>query len=303
MKFLILCREPRLYSCQRLQQAAEKRGIGVDILDPNRFLLKLNGGTFQLYYQEGEHYQKHRPKGEILASYQGILPRFGTASTTMGCHVLRHWEMQNIAVLNRSEAFILARDKWQSLQVLQGKGIPTPDTLISGELYAVDDALAQYPLPSVIKTLSGSQGVGVMLAEGQSSALSLLETLSEAKIPTLLQRFIQEAKGEDIRAFVVGNRVVASMQRLGCDGEFRANIHRGGKAISIELSEAEQRLAVEATRALGLDVAGVDLIRAKMGTLVLEVNASPGLEMIETVSGVDIAGLMIEALCQKRQLG
>lgn len=296
MKLLMLCREPRLYSCQRLKQAAEKYGYQLDIFDPNRFLLKLEQGQFELYYQEGESYDKHRPLPEKVGLYQGVLPRFGTTSTEMGCNVLRHFEQKQIPVLNSSSAFALARDKWQSLQRLVACGIPIPDTLLMGELYSVAEGVTQFGLPTVIKTLSGSQGVGVMLAENYGSALSLLETLKSAKVSSLLQTFITESKGQDIRAFVIGDHVVAAMERTGASGEFRANIHRGGTAQAIQLSDAEQKTAVQAAKAIGLDVAGVDLIRSQQGIMVLEVNASPGLEMIEQVTKVDIAGMMIEYL-------
>ncbi|MDE4029818.1 RimK family alpha-L-glutamate ligase [Glaesserella parasuis] len=295
-KLLILCCEPRLYSCQRLKQAAEQNGYQLDILDPNRFLLQLQQERCELYYQTGESYDKTRAKPEKIGEYAGILPRFGTTSTEIGCNVLRHFEQKQIPILNSSSAFALARDKWQSLQRLAACGIPVPDTLLMGELYSVAEGLSQSGLPAVIKTLSGSQGVGVMLAESYSSALSLLETLKSAKVPSLLQTFIAESKGQDIRAFVIGDQVVATMERTGASGEFRANIHRGGTAQAIQLSDAEQKIAVQAAKAIGLDVAGVDLIRSQQGIMVLEVNASPGLEMIEQVTKVDIADLMIQYL-------
>ncbi|WP_373819884.1 RimK family alpha-L-glutamate ligase [Glaesserella sp.] len=299
MKLLMLCRESRLYSCQRLVQAAESKGCRLDIFDPNRFLLRLEQGQFQLYYHEGESYDKQRPEPIKISQYDGVLPRFGTSSTEMGCRVLRHFELQGTAVLNGAESVALARDKWQSLQHLNAHGIPIPMTVLSGNLYATAAGLTQFNLPVVIKTLSGSQGIGVMLSENKSSAVSLLETLKNADIPTLQQQFIAESKGQDIRAFVIGDRVVATMARLGNGDEFRANIHCGGSAVNIHLSEQEQQMAVAATQLLGLDVAGVDMIRSNQGLMVLEVNASPGLEMIERVSQTDIALLMIEQLLNK----
>lgn len=296
MKLLILCRESRLYSCQRLQAAAEARGFTVDILDPNRFLLRIKQGRLTAYYQRGESYEKNRPEPEKLPDYAAVIGRFGTASTEMGCNVLHHYELQGVPVLNQSHSFRLARDKWQSLQALAAAGIPVPDSALAAEL-ASSKALCQpFSYPIIIKTLSGSQGVGVMLSESQSSAVSLLDTLKSAQIGTLAQQFISEAAGQDIRAFVIGDDVVAAMARQGENGEFRANIHQGGSAKKIELTTEEKQLAVRATKALGLDVAGVDLIRSKHQTLVLEVNASAGLEMIEKVSGVDLAGKMIEYL-------
>lgn len=296
---LMLCREPRLYSCQRLKTAANSLGYELDILDPNRFLLKLEEGKFYCYYQESEIFDKSRAEPKPLATYAGVLGRFGTLSTEIGCTLLRHFELQGIPTLNSANAFRLARDKWQSLQVLQAAGLPVPTSVMYGELVSSQGVLGQFALPVVLKTLSGSQGVGVMLGETVGSATSMLDTLYAARIPTLVQQFIAEAKGEDIRAFVVGDEVVAAMVRQGREGDFRANIHQGGRAVQIELSDDEKALAVKATKAIGLDVAGVDLIRAQQGLHLLEVNASPGLEMIEQISKVSIAEKMIALLIEK----
>ena len=289
MKLLMLCREPRLYSCQRLKEAAEQRGHQMDILDPNRCLLKLsqNPPHFLVYYQpkEGEPY--------LLPDYDAVLPRFGTASTKMGCAVLRHFEAKGVSCLNNEKAFLTARDKWQSLQILCEQGIPVPDTQLSGSEVESYSAVHQMHEPLILKTLSGSQGIGVVLAEKAQSAVSILDVLKDANVPVLLQDFVEEAKGTDIRCFVVGDKVVATMQRQGKEGEFRANFHRGGSAQKIDLSEDEKQIAIRAAKALGLDVAGVDLICSSSGLLVLEVNASPGLEMIEKTSCVDIAREMI----------
>lgn len=290
MKLLILCREPCLYSCQRLKSSAEQLGYSVDILDPSRFLLKLKQGKFQYSY----------PEMPDSIKYQGIIPRFGTTTTEIGCNVLAHFELQGIPVLNNSSSFSVTRNKWRSLQKLVAENIPVPVTILTSELYDTKASIHDFSYPFIIKTLSGSQGVGVMLSESQQSAVSLLDTLKSAKIPVLTQQFIKEAQGEDIRAFVIGNEVVASMSRQGTSGEFRANIHQGGTAKPIELSPEEEQLAIKATKVLGLDVAGVDLIRSKQGLMVLEVNASPGLEMIEKVSGIDIAQKMIHHLICKK---
>lgn len=299
MKLLMLCREPRLYSCQRLKQAAEMQGYQLDILDPNRFLLTLSKGKFELFYQAGESFDKARPAPFKIENYLGVLPRFGITSTEIGCHLLRHFELQGIPVLNSASAFKLARDKWQSLQQLASHHIPIPDTQLTGESYALSESLKTNRFPLIAKTLSGSQGVGVMLFEAQSHALSVLDTLRQARIPTLTQQFIAESKGRDIRAFVIGNQVVAAMQRIGRGDEFRANIHQGGEAQPIELSSDEKQLAIQAAQAIGLEVAGVDLVFSPNGLCVIEVNASPGLEMIEKTTGVDIAQQMIAALLAK----
>lgn len=290
MKLLMLCREPRLYSCQRLKATAEENGHQMDILDPNRCLLKLsqNAPHFELYYQANTESEPY-----LLPDYDAIIPRFGSASTKMGCAVLRHFRAKNIFCLNDDVAFLKARDKWLSLQLLAEQGIAVPNSVLSGAEFSANQAIKQVETPTILKTLSGSQGIGVILAENRKSAVSIVETLTQAEVPLLMQDFIEEAKGTDIRCFVIGDKVVANMQRIGQEGEFRANFHRGGSAEKIQLTEQEKALALKATKVLGLDVAGVDLIRAKQGLLVLEVNASPGLEMIEKTSGIDIALQMI----------
>ena len=296
MKLLMLCREPRLYSCMRLQQAAEASGHQVDILDPNRCLLKLaqNRPHFQLYYQPNNEAEPY-----LLPDYDAVIPRFGSTSTKMGCAVLRHFAARNVPCLNDERSFLQARDKWQSLQILAQAGIAIPNTVLIGSEFQPQDGITQVKSPTILKTLSGSQGIGVILAERTQSAVSILETLKQANIPVLLQDFIEEAQGSDLRCFVIGDRVIASMQRTGQNGEFRANFHRGGTAEKIQLSEEEKAIAVKAAKTLGLDIAGVDLIRSEQGLLVLEVNASPGLEMIEKTNGIDIAVQMIAYLEKK----
>lgn len=296
MKWLMLCREPRLYSCERIRQVCTEKGIELDILDPNRMLLALNCGRFEVFYQEGESYDKSRQMLRLLPQYQAVLPRFGTASTEMGLNVLRHFELRGIPVLNRSSAFRLARDKWQSLQALAACGVAIPNSRLGGEAVFSSSLFQQVQVPLVAKTLSGSQGVGVMLLETQSSAESVLETFRQSDISTLTQQFIAESQGQDIRVIVLGNKVIAAMQRVSSAADFRANIHLGGKALPIVLTDEEEQLAIAATKAIGLDFAGVDLIRSDTGTMVLEVNASPGLEGIEKVSGANIALQLVEYL-------
>ncbi|MDQ6573508.1 MAG: RimK family alpha-L-glutamate ligase [Haemophilus parahaemolyticus] len=293
MKWLMLCREPRLYSCQRIKTVCEQRGILLDILDPNRMLLKLAnvGGksTARLFYQTSEQELQ-------LDEYQAVLPRFGATSTEMGCYVLQHFEIKKTKVLNSAQAFRLARDKWQSLQLLAAYGLPIPSTSYIGELVESSSQLVLHFPSVVLKTLVGMQGTGVELYEETNTALNKLKMLKQVGEKALVQDFIAETRGQDIRAFVIGDQVAASMQRTAGNGDFRANLHQGGKAESIELTEEEKQIAIQATKAIGLDVAGVDLIRTKQGPLILEVNASPGLEGIETVSGKDIAGMMVDYL-------
>ena len=296
MKLLMLCREPRLYSCRRLKQAAEANGHHMDILDPNRCLIKLqqNPPHFALYYQPDVESAPY-----LLPQYDAVLPRFGTASMQMGCAVLHYFQALNVPCLNHADAFVKARDKWLSLQLLLANGIAVPTSLLGGLETKANDAVRHIGTPIILKTLSGSQGIGVVLAERPQSAVSMLETLKQANVPTLAQEFIAEAQGADLRCFVVGERIVAAMQRIGQAGEFRANCHRGANAEKVILTEQEKHVALNATKVLGLDVAGVDLIRSANGPLVLEVNASPGLEMIEKTSGIDIALQMILYLEQK----
>ena len=296
MKLLMLCREPRLYSCRRLKQAAEANGHHMDILDPNRCLIKLqqNPPHFELYYQPDVESAPY-----LLPQYDAVLPRFGTGSMQMGCAVLHYFQALNVPCLNHADAFVKARDKWLSLQLLLANGIAVPTSLLGGLETKANDAVRHIGTPIILKTLSGSQGIGVVLAEQPQSAVSILETLKQANVPTLAQEFIAEAQGADLRCFVVGNRIIAAMQRIGQAGEFRANCHRGARAEKVILTEQEKHVALNATKVLGLDVAGVDLIRSANGPLVLEVNASPGLEMIEKTSGIDIALQMILYLEQK----
>lgn len=289
MKWLMLCREPRLYSCRRIQEACRERGIVLDILDPNRMQLVIENGCFELFYQAGESYDKNRPELSKLADYDAVLPRFGTSSTEMGCTVLHHFEAKNTVVLNHSTAFALARNKWQSLQQLAAQGLTVPNTHFAGHLVAVKSQLKTSPFPLVAKVLNGSQGNGVMLFENLSSAESVLSTFQQLNEPYLCQQFITESKGKDIRALVLGGKVIAAMERIGSNDEFRANIHQGGTAQSVQLTEQEKALVIKATEVIGLDFAGVDFLRTSAGSVILEVNASPGFEGIEQVNEVNVA--------------
>lgn len=295
----MLCREPRLYSCKRIKAICVERGIELDILDPNRMLLSLNNGKFEIFYQEGETYDKHRPEPVILKDYDGILPRFGTSSTEMGCAVLRHFEAKGIPVLNHSEAFALARNKWRSLQKLAEHNLPVPNTNFAGHLVSVKSQLNYFTFPLIAKVLNGSQGNGVMLFENKSNAEAVLSTFRQVDEPYLCQQFISEAKGQDIRAFVIGDRVISAMSRNNSAEDFRSNLHQGGIAQRIELTKEEIALAIKATKAIGLDVAGVDFLREDNGIVILEVNASPGFEGIEQVNEVNIAGEMVNYFIEK----
>lgn len=293
MRFLMLCREPRLYSCQRLKMMAEKCGHQMDILDPNRCILKLqqNSPHFTLYYQADKQAMPY-----LLPHYDGVFPRFGASSTAQGCAVLKHFQAKDIPCLNEEQAILLARDKWRSLQVLAQAGIAIPETQLAGNELHAQQLFTNMVFPLVLKTLSGMQGDGVMLATDAQSAVKIWQDWQQ---PLLIQEFIAESAGSDIRCFVIGEKVIATMQRRAQHGEFRANCHLGGSAEQIVMSEKVKQIAVKATKAIGLDIAGVDLILSCRGFLVLEVNASPGLEMIEKTNQLNIAQEIIDYFVSK----
>ncbi|MFA9488809.1 MULTISPECIES: RimK family alpha-L-glutamate ligase [unclassified Mannheimia] len=299
MRWLMLCREPRLYSCKRIKEACREKGIELDILDPNRMLLALNNGKFEVFYQEGESYDKHRPAPVLLTGYDAILPRFGTSSTEMGCMALRHFEAKGIPVLNHSEAFALARNKWRSLQKLAEHNLPVPNSNFAGHVVSVKSQLEHFEFPLIAKVLNGSQGNGVILFENKPNAEAVLSTCRQVQESYLCQQFVSEARGKDIRAFVIDDNVVAAMSRCSAAEDFRANIHQGGTAKHIELTKEEIALAIKATKAIGLDVAGVDFLRTENGIFILEVNASPGFEGIEQVNEVNIAEEIVNYLREK----
>jgi ribosomal protein S6--L-glutamate ligase len=211
MKLLMLCREPRLYSCQRLKRAAEENGHQMDILDPNRCLIKLrkNPPHFALYYQA-----EPESEAQLLPQYDAVLPRFGTTSMLMGYRVLHYFQALGIPCLNHVDAFRNARDKWLSLQMLLQHGIAVPDSLLAGMEVDANHAVQHIGAPTILKTLTGSQGIGVILAERAQSAVSILDTLKQSDVPVLLQEFVAESNGTDLRCFVIGGRVVAAMQRI-----------------------------------------------------------------------------------------
>jgi ribosomal protein S6--L-glutamate ligase len=286
MKIAILSRNTRLYSTQRLVDAARARGHVVRVLDPLRCYVRIAPGSVAIRY-----------KGKPVRDLDAAIPRIGTQSTFYGTAVLRQLEMMGVYTPNSSDAVLRARDKLRSLQILAAQGIAMPVTVFGDNPDDTEDLLAMLgEPPHVIKLNEGSQGTGVVLAEKRSASQSVIEAFRGLYANFLVQEFIAEAKGCDLRCFVVGGKVVAAMQREASAGEFRANLHRGGSAVQVKLSGAEKRIAVQAAAALGLGIAGVDLLRSDRGPLVLEVNASPGLEGIEATTGVDVAGAIIELL-------
>lgn len=286
MKLAILSRNAKLYSTQRLVHAARERGHVVRVLDPLRCYMKIAPGKFQLNY-----------KGKALTGIDAVVPRIGVSVTRYGTAVLRQLEMMGAYTPNSSDAILRARDKLRCHQLLAAEGIGLPTTVFGDNPDDTHDLLhLMGKPPHIIKLNEGSQGAGVILAEQLSASRSVVEALRGLYANFLVQEFIPEAKGADIRCFVVGDQVVAAMKRQAAAGEFRSNLHRGGAAEAVVLSLAEQDTALRAAKVMGLAVAGVDLLQSHRGPLVLEVNSSPGLEGIEAATGVDIASAMIAYL-------
>jgi len=284
MKIAILSRDPKLYSTRRLVEAARGRGHEARVIDVLRCYMNVTSHKPTIHY-----------KGEELTEFDAVIPRIGASVTFYGTAVLRQFEMMGVYPLNESVAIARARDKLRSLQLLARKGIGLP---ITGFAHAPDDVQDLIKMvggpPLVIKLLEGTQGIGVVLAETQQAAESVVQAFMGLKVNILVQEFIQEAKGADIRCFVIGDKVVASMKRQAKAGEFRSNLHRGGSASLIRITPEERSIAVRAARITGLNVAGVDLLRSNHGSVVMEVNSSPGLEGIEGATQKDIAGMIIE---------
>ncbi len=284
MKLAILSRNSKLYSTRRLVEAARERGHTVRVLDPLRCYMRICTAGFEIHY-----------KGAQITGYHAVVPRIGASVTRYGCAVLRQFELMGSFTPNSAAAIARARDKLRCHQLLAAQGIGLPVTVFGENPDDTSDLLSMLgPPPHVIKLNEGTQGTGVMLTEKLSASRGVIETLRGLYANFIVQEFIAEAKGADLRCFVVGNKVVAAMRRQAPKGDFRSNLHRGGTAKAVRVSAAEAETAVRAAQVLGLGVAGVDLIRATRGPLVLEVNSSPGLEGIEGATGIDVAGRIIE---------
>ncbi len=284
MKIAILSRNRKLYSTRRLIEAAEARGHQVSVIDVLRCYMNIAPHQPEIHY-----------KGAKLQGFDAIVPRIGASVTFYGSAVVRQFEMMGVYSLNESVAITRSRDKLRALQLLARKGIGMP---VTGFAYAPDDTQDVINLvgsaPLVIKLIEGTQGQGVVLAETDKAASSVIDAFRGLDAYFLVQEFIEEAKGSDIRCFVIGGKVVAAMLRQAKPGEFRSNLHRGGKALPVRITPEERSTAIRAAHILGLNVAGVDILRSKNGPVVMEVNSSPGLEGIEGVSGVDIAAKIID---------
>jgi ribosomal protein S6--L-glutamate ligase len=293
MQIVILSRNSNLYSTKRLVEAAKQRGHTARVVDHTKCYVVIEAGNPTLYY-----------KGELLKNVDAIIPRIGASVTFYGTAIVRQFEMMQVFSSTRSQAIVRSRDKLRSMQVLSKAGVGIPKTAFASKATEADYAIKQVGgAPVVIKLLEGTQGIGVVLAETQKAAKSVIEAFHGLKADILIQEFIKESAGADIRAFVVDGEVIGAIKRQGKDGEFRSNLHRGGDGSVIELSQEEIDAALKAAKALQLSIAGVDMLRSNRGPLILEVNSSPGLKGIETITNIDIAGKIVEYIereCKNR---
>ena len=280
----MMARNPKLYSHQRLVEAAKAAGHEIDIIN-----------TTKVYVNITSHHPELRYKGESLEGYDAVIPRIGASVTFYGLAVLRQFEMMGVWPLNESVAIGRSRDKLRCLQLLAREGIGLPVTAFAHSDDFADDVIKiAGGAPVVIKLLEGTQGIGVVLGETHNSAKSVIEAFRGVKVNIMVQEFIKEAGGSDIRCLVIGDRVIASMKRQGAKGDFRSNLHRGGNAQVIKITPEERSTATRAAKIMGLNVCGVDLLRSKHGPVVMEINSSPGLEGIETATKIDVAKEIIQ---------
>ncbi|CFX08924.1 ribosomal protein S6 modification protein [Candidatus Filomicrobium marinum] len=286
MKIALMCVNPKLYTHRRLIEVAEQRGHQIDVIPTLRVTINIASHKPSLYLN-----------GQLLSGYDAVIPRIGASITFFGLAVLRQFEMMGVYPLNESVGIGRSRDKLRSMQLLSRKGIGLPVTIFAQDpKKAAEVVELAGGAPVVIKLLEGTQGIGVVLAETPKSAQSVIEAFAGANVNILVQEFIKEAGGSDIRCFVIGDRVIAAMQRQGAEGDFRSNLHRGGTATPIRITPQERAAAVGAAKAMGLNVCGVDMLRANHGPVIMEVNSSPGIEGLEKATGIDVASKMIEFL-------
>jgi ribosomal protein S6--L-glutamate ligase len=286
VKVAILSCNASAYSTRRLREACQRRGHRAIVLDTLRFSLLVDAERPRLFY-----------KNQPLSHYDAAIPRIGASITAFGCAVVRQLEQLQVSVLNRAHAIAAARDKLQSLQLLGGSGIGIPRTAFTRDRSSIGPAIEEAGgAPVVLKLIEGTQGVGVLLAESASVAEAIVQTLQLARQQVIIQKFVRESRGRDLRVLVVGDQVVAAVARVARGDEFRSNVHRGGRTVAITLDPVLEQTAVRATAVMGLEVAGVDMIESNHGPEVLEVNASPGLEGIEGATNVDVAGAIVARL-------
>ncbi len=284
MQILLLSRNPKLYSSRRLLEAAKERGHEARAVDYLRCYMSITSSKPDVIYQ-----------GKSLAEVDAVIPRIGASQTFYGTAAVRQFEMAKVYSLNESQAITRSRDKLRSLQILSRRGIGLPITGFANSTKDTDGLIEMVGgAPLVVKLTEGTQGIGVVLCETKKAAESVIEAFRGLDANFLVQQFVKEAGGSDVRAFIVGGKVVAAMQRNAAPGEFRSNLHRGGTAEKVKLTPEERATAVGAAKAMGLNVCGVDLLRSNSGPVVMEVNSSPGLEGIETATGLDVAGKIIE---------
>ena len=289
MKTLILSRNRRCYSTRRLVEAAKSRGHTVKVLDTSWFAISTEQGAPDLYYG-----------GKRLSAYDAVIPRIGASVTYYGTAVVRQFQQMGVYCVNSADGISNSRDKLRSLQILSRHDIGIPPTEYVRRKEDVLPAISRAgDAPVIIKLLEGTQGVGVILADSINIAKAIIETLQSTRQNVLIQKFVAESKGKDVRAFVIGNRVIGAMRRVAQGQEFRSNVHRGGQAEAIELDPAYTQTAVRAAQILGLNVAGVDMLEGHDGPQVMEVNSSPGLEGIEGATGSDIAGAIIDFVANR----
>lgn len=284
MKIAILTRGPKLYSTARLVEAAVCRGHEIQLINPLRCYMNIISHNPTIHY-----------RGEALPKFEAVIPRIGASITFYGTALVRQFEMMGTYCVNRSMNITRARDKLRCLQLLSSKGLGLPITGFSHSPGDIKDLITMVGgAPLVIKLLEGTQGIGVVLAETSKAAESVIEAFLGLKVNIMVQEYIKEAKGTDVRCLIVGGKVIAAMERRAKTGDFRSNIHRGGRGYTIKLTENESKTAITAAKVMGLNVAGVDMLRSDRGPLILEVNSSPGLEGIERTTQIDVAGAIIE---------
>ncbi len=284
MKIAVLASDPDLYSNKRLMEAGVGRGHEMHFINVRHCYMNISAAKPEIHYRGGE----------VLIGFDAVIPRIRPAITFYGTAVVRQFEMMSVYCLNESLAITRSRDKLRTLQFLMRKGIDMPNTGFANSPIDTKDLLKMVGgAPVIIKLLESSQGVGVVLAETNKAAESVINAFKSLKANILVQEFIKEASGKDIRCFIIGGKVVACMEREAAVGEYRSNLHRGGKVSPVSITQEEKKMAIKAAKLMGLKVAGVDIIRSKSGSKLLEVNSSPGLEGIEMVTGKDIAGKMI----------
>jgi ribosomal protein S6--L-glutamate ligase len=285
MKIILLASNPKLYSNQRIIEAAVKKNHDIEFCNVGECYIKVASNSSEVFNTEGKK----------IEDINYVIPRIKPSMTFYSSVIVRQFEVIGVPCLNSSEAITKSRDKLHTLQILSKQGFGIPTTSFANSSYETKDIIKLIGgAPLVVKLLEGTKGVGVVLAETNKAAESVINAFKSLKADILAQQYIKESKGQDIRCFVIGNEVVASMQRQAQEGEFRANIHLGATAKSIEISEEEKQLAIKAAKIIGLEIAGVDMVRSNNGPKILEINSSPGLEGIENASGIDIASKMIE---------